>query len=129
MEVIERYPSLSDRSDEDKSRGEEQEFDLLVSERGDIIERSATMSYDVIAEQARMSCGGISSSDPEPMMSHDVIAKLVLGKSFEIAVSPSIGRNRANATGASGLVRPSANIELVVMYSIEITPRSTNSLR
>jgi len=104
MEVIERYPSLSDRSDEDKSRGEEQEIELLVSERGDMIERSATMSYDVIA-------------------------KLVLDESFEIAVSPSIGRNRANATGASGLVRPSANIELVVMYSIEITPRSTNSLR
>lgn len=104
MEVIERYPSLSDRSDEDKSRGEEQEIELLVSERGDMIERSATMSYDVIA-------------------------KLVLDESFEIAVSPSIARNRVNATGASGLVRPSANTELVVIYSIEITPRSTNSLR
>ncbi len=67
MEVIERYPSLSDRSDEDKSRGEEQEIELLVSERGDMIERSATMSYDVIA-------------------------KLVLDESFEIAVSPSIAK-------------------------------------
>ncbi len=44
-----------------------------------------------------------------------------------IVCKPSMLMNRAKAIGASGLVKPSANIEVVDMYSIETTPRSTSS--
>ena len=101
--------------------------DVIGDAIDDVMERLATTSYDVIAEQARRSCGVIPDS---AMMSDDVIAKYA-DRPIErcvIGTRPSIVRNRANSTGARGLVRPSASMEVVAMYSIDMMSRSTSFL-